>query len=577
MKPAFGRKTHLDDKTTLIAKKVHKLNNFGKGHLESTHELPKAVNPAGDSAVVSNAGIVDKAYELIESVLLEKMDPAQAQDMERDEVTSFIEKIIDEETDRHRMEINELERRDLITVLLDDLLSAESSKSPAKTNEKDVNVVRKRKEVQKQTNEQKQQVSQDSIMDAKDRLQPMLLEYIDASAANEMERSELAEQVSEAVNELMAQEKINLNLREQRDLVNMLLHDMLGLGPLEPLLGDESITEIMVNGPKQVYIERAGKLELSDVTFRDNNHLMNICTRIVTAVGRRIDESTPLCDARLMDGSRVNIIIPPLALDGATISIRKFAKQKITLDHMIDWKSMSHDMGTVLKIAGACRLNILISGGTGSGKTTMLNALSRMIDIGERVVTIEDTAELQMQQPHVVRLETRPANLEGKGEISMRDLVKNALRMRPDRIILGEVRGAEAFDVLQAMNTGHDGSMCTLHANNSREALTRMENMIGMADLKLPQKAVREQIAGAVDLVVQVSRMRDGGRRCASITEVVGMEGDIITTQDLFIYEFTGEDADGNLMGHFKSTGVRPYFMEKAAYFGLDKALMEAL
>ncbi|PCI33368.1 MAG: flagellar protein FlaI [Alphaproteobacteria bacterium] len=576
MKPAFGRKTQHEGKSTLIAKKVLKPNSFGKGQLTSTHDGTQAVNNVGGSSVVSDAGVVDKAYDLIESVMLERIDPAHAREMDRGEVTALIEDIIEEETGRHRMDINELERRDLLTVLLNELLTAESSKAKPGIDE-EVNVVRSRKKSQKQTNEQKQQVSQDSIMNAKDRLQPLLLEYIDASAANEMDRSELAEQVSEAVNELMAQEKINLNLREQRDLVNMLLHDMLGLGPLEPLLSDESITEIMVNGPKQVYIERGGKLELSDVTFRDNQHVMNICTRIVTAVGRRVDESTPLCDARLADGSRVNIIIPPLALDGATISIRKFAKQKITLDHMIDWKSMSHDMGTVLKIAGACRLNILISGGTGSGKTTMLNALSRMIDVGERVVTIEDTAELQMQQPHVVRLETRPANLEGKGEISMRDLVKNALRMRPDRIILGEVRGAEAFDVLQAMNTGHDGSMCTLHANNTREALTRMENMIGMADLKLPQKAVREQIAGAVDLVVQVSRMRDGGRRCASITEVVGMEGDIITTQDLFVYEFTGEDADGNLLGRFKSTGVRPYFMEKAAYFGLDKALMEAL
>lgn len=576
MKTAFGKKSGSGSKSILVAKKGRNTTSFGKGHIASLAETTAAVLPASDSQILSDANIVDKAYDLIETVMLERMSPDHAQEMDRSEVTAFIEELILEETSRHHIELNDLERRDLVTVLLNDLLTPQSNSkdSPAK---EDVNVVKKRKKNQEQTNEQKQQVSQDSIMDAKDRLQPLLLEYIDASAASEMDRSELAEQVSEAVNELMSQEKINLNLREQRDLVNMLLHDMLGLGPLEPLLNDEEITEIMVNGPKQVYIEKGGKLKLSDVTFRDNQHLMNICTRIVTAVGRRVDESTPLCDARLMDGSRVNIIIPPLALDGASISIRKFAKQKITLDHMIDWKSMSHNMGTVLKIAGACRLNILISGGTGSGKTTMLNALSRMIDVGERVVTIEDTAELQMQQPHVVRLETRPPNLEGKGEISMRDLVKNALRMRPDRIILGEVRGAEAFDVLQAMNTGHDGSMCTLHANNPREALTRMENMIGMADLKLPQKAVREQIAGAVDLVVQVSRMRDGGRRCATISEVVGMEGDIITTQDLFIYEFTGEDADGNLEGRFRSMGVRPYFMEKAAYFGLDKALMEAL
>lgn len=576
MKPAFGKKTHLDSKPPLMAKKARQVSTFGRGSATSAKDLAKVSLPPVENASTSNANMVDRAYDLIEPVMLERMDPAQAREMERNEVTRFIEDLIDEQATHHRIELNELERRDLITVLLNDLLTSESGKNK-ETPDEEVNVVRKRKEAKKQTNEQMQQVSQDSIMDAKDRLQPLLLEYIDASAANEMDRAELAEQVSEAVNELMVQEKINLNLREQRDLVNMLLHDMLGLGPLEPLLSDENITEIMVNGPKQIYIEKSGKLQLSDVTFRDEQHLMNICTRIVTAVGRRVDESTPICDARLMDGSRVNIIIPPLAIDGASISIRKFAKQKITLDHMIDWNSLSHQMGTVLKIASACRLNILISGGTGSGKTTMLNALSRMVDPGERVVTIEDTAELQMQQPHVVRLETRPPNLEGKGEISMRDLVKNALRMRPDRIILGEVRGAEAFDVLQAMNTGHDGSMCTLHANNPREALTRMENMIGMADLKLPPKAVREQIAGAADLVVQVSRMRDGGRRCCAITEIVGMEGDIITTQDLFVYEFTGEDADGKLQGRFRSTGVRPHFMEKAAYYGLDKALMEAL
>ncbi|WP_321397447.1 CpaF family protein [Emcibacter sp.] len=575
MKPAFGRKSAPGTKPAFPAGKPAGPGGFGKGGGEQTDvSSPPAVPIPQESG--SNANMVDKAFDLIEPVLQERIDPAAAREMERNEVTKIIEGLIDEMTSRHKMQLNELERRDLLTVLLNDLLTSES-KTKEEIQEEEENIVRKQREVKTQTNEQIQQASQDSIMEAKDRLQPLLLEYIDASAANEMDRAELAEQVSEAVNELMAQEKINLNLREQRELVNMLLHDMLGLGPLEPLLEDETITEIMVNGPKQIYIEKSGKLIVSDVTFRDNQHLMNICTRIVTAVGRRVDETTPICDARLADGSRVNIIIPPLAIDGASISIRKFAKQKITLDKMIDFGSLSHQMGTVLKIASACRLNILISGGTGSGKTTMLNALSRMIDVGERVVTIEDTAELQMQQPHVVRLETRPANLEGKGEISMRDLVKNALRMRPDRIILGEVRGAEAFDVLQAMNTGHDGSMCTLHANNPREALTRMENMIGMADLKLPPKAVREQIAGAVDLIVQISRMRDGGRRTCAVTEVVGMEGEIITTQDLFVYEFTGEDADGKLLGNFRSTGVRPHFTEKAEYYGLHRALLEAL
>lgn len=416
-----------------------------------------------------------------------------------------------------------------------------------------------------------------TLFEAKERIQALLMEHIDPAAAAELPRPELAEQVGEVVGELLVQEKINLNLKEQRDLVSLLLDDMLGLGPLEPLLADESISDIMVNGPRQVYVEQGGKLTLTNVHFRDNQHLMNVAQRIVTAVGRRVDETSPICDARLADGSRVNVIAPPLAIDGASISIRKFTKDKITLDKMLDFKSISAPLAKLLKIAGACRLNILISGGTGSGKTTMLNALSRMIEKGERVVTIEDAAELQLQQPHVVRLETRPPNLEGQGEITMRDLVKNALRMRPDRIILGEIRGGEAIDMLQAMNTGHDGSMGTLHANRPREALTRLENMVNMAGLHLPAKAIREQISSSLDLIVQVQRMRDGGRRTTHVTEVVGMEGDVITTQDLFKYEFTGEDESGRLTGDFISTGVRPHFLTKAEYFGLDRALMEAM
>jgi pilus assembly protein CpaF len=411
----------------------------------------------------------------------------------------------------------------------------------------------------------------------KSRIEPTIFERMDISAASLLERAELTEQLAEIAREILDENQIRLNHQEQQDLVELLLDDMLGLGPLEPLLADEAITDIMVNGANQVYIERAGKLELTDVRFRDNSHVMNVATRIVTNVGRRVDESTPLVDARLADGSRVNIIIPPLAIDGATISIRKFAKKSITLDIMARQRNVSEDMATVLKIASRSQLNILISGGTGSGKTTLLNALSEMIDVGERIVTIEDAAELQMQQPHVVRLETRPANLEGMGEINMRDLVKNALRMRPDRIILGEVRGAEAVDMLQAMNTGHDGSLGTIHANRPREALTRLENMVGMAGINLPAKAVRTQIAAALDLIVQISRMRDGMRRVTNITEVVGMEGDIITTQDLFTFDFEGENADGSLFGTFKSSGLRPHFATKAAYFGLERALLETL
>jgi len=333
----------------------------------------------------------------------------------------------------------------------------------------------------------------------------------------------------------------------------------------------------MVNGAKQVYVERRGKLELTDVRFRDDEHVMNVATKIVTRIGRRIDESQPLVDARLADGSRVNIITPPLAIDGPSISIRKFSKKSITLDTMAGQANISPQMATFLKIAARCRLNILISGGTGSGKTTLLNALSRLIDSAERTVTIEDAAELQLQQPHVVRLETRPPNLEGTGEITMRDLLRNALRMRPDRIILGEIRGAEALDVLQAMNTGHDGSMSTIHANSPREALTRLENMVGMTGINLPSRAVRTQIAAAVHLIAQVNRMRDGIRRVTHVMEVVGMEGDTITTQELFGFQFQGETTEGMLRGVFKSNGIRPNFLPRAEYYGLDRPLLEVI
>ncbi|HYC05624.1 MAG TPA: CpaF family protein, partial [Azospirillaceae bacterium] len=308
-----------------------------------------------------------------------------------------------------------------------------------------------------------------------------------------------------------------------------------------------------------------------------NGQLMNICQRIVNQVGRRVDESSPICDARLPDGSRVNVIAPPLALDGPTLTIRKFKKDKLTMKNLVEYNSISPEGARVLGVIGASRCNTLISGGTGSGKTTLLNTLTAFIDPTERVITCEDAAELQLQQPHVVRLETRPANLEGQGEITMRDLVKNALRMRPDRIILGEIRGSEALDMLQAMNTGHDGSLCTIHANRPREALTRLENMVGMSGINLPAKAVRTQIASAVDLIVQISRMRDGVRRITYVTEVVGMEGDVVTMQDLFHYEYVGEAPGGKLIGDFKCAGIRPHFTQRAAYYGLDRALLEAV
>jgi pilus assembly protein CpaF len=420
-------------------------------------------------------------------------------------------------------------------------------------------------------------LSRSKVDQARRTIQPLIMRRIDLAAAVSLPRKELVRQLEGLVAELLAEQRVQLNRPEQEDLVYQIVNDMMGLGPLEPLLEDDGVTDIMINGPKQIYIEKRGKLELTSVTFEDNAHLLNICNRIVSRIGRRVDESSPICDARLLDGSRVNIIIPPLAIDGASVSIRKFGKRQIGFDQMAQQGNISPAMATVLRIAARCRLNVIISGGTGSGKTTMLNALSGMIENGERVVTIEDAAELRLQQPHVVRLETRPANLEGNGEVNMRDLVKNALRMRPDRIILGEVRGPEAIDLLQAMNTGHDGSMGTLHANRPREALTRLENMVTMGVASLPPKAIRTQIAGSLQLIVQISRMRDGIRRVTHITEVMGMEGEVVITQDLFTYEFKGESADGKLAGAFKSSGLRPHFLPRAAYYGLDRVLMEAM
>lgn len=411
----------------------------------------------------------------------------------------------------------------------------------------------------------------------KEKIHGALMEQIDLAAASKLPPDELRKQILELIGEVVVSERLTLNHSEQHGIATEIIDDMLGLGPLEPLLKDERVTDILINGPLQVYVERKGKLELTDIKFRNEQHLYGIAQRIVTAVGRRVDESNPICDARLADGSRVNVIAPPLSLKGTSISIRKFSQKKITLDVMAKQNNLSENVAKVLKIAAACRLNVIISGGTGSGKTTLLNALSQMIDHGERIVTIEDAAELQLQQPHVVPLETRPPNLEGQGEINMRHLVKNALRMRPERIILGEVRGPEAIDMLQAMNTGHDGSMGTLHANTPREALTRLENMISMASATLPQRAIRQQIAGSVNMIIQISRMRDGMRRIQYVTEIVGMEGDVVITQDLFKYEFEGEDNNGMLIGSFKSSGLRPHFTPRAAYYGLDKALLAAI
>lgn len=408
-------------------------------------------------------------------------------------------------------------------------------------------------------------------------LRALCLARIDPASVATMTPDRLAAEVERLLAEVATEERMQLNAREQRQLALDLVDDMLGLGPLEPLLEDDSVTDIMVNGYEKVFVEQRGKVTLSGIRFRDNQHLANIAQRIVAAVGRRIDESSPMVDARLADGSRVNIVFPPLALDGPAMSIRKFSRKVIDLDRLVEFGALTRPMAKALQVAARCRLNILISGGTGSGKTTMLNALSRMIDHGERIVTVEDAAELQLQQPHVVRLETRPPSLEGRGEVTQRDLVRNALRMRPDRIILGECRGAEAFDMLQAMNTGHDGSMSTVHANTSRDALIRVENMVMMGSFGLPTRAIRTQIASAIDLILQVERQRDGGRRLVQVTELIGLEGDVFTLNDVFSLEHEGEDQDGRLRVRWKVGRARPAFLPRLAYFGLERAWMQAL
>jgi pilus assembly protein CpaF len=473
--------------------------------------------------------------------------------LRRRELSKIVGSAVDNYLTRHAINANAIERRNLITNILQALLAPAGNEAASAS-------LRNRQ-----------------VENAKAMIQPLILERMDATAVAEMPRAAFEAQLTGWIKELLAESKIQLNFAEQCELVESLVSDMLGLGPLDPLIADDTVSDIMVNGPKQVYVERRGKLELTNVTFRDHPHLMNTCLKIVNRIGRRVDEMHPHVDARLPDGSRVNVIIPPLAIDGGMISIRKFSKKTLTLDTMAASGSMSPGMATVLKIAARCRLNIVISGGTGSGKTTLLNALSNMIDPAERTITIEDTAELQLQQAHVGRLETRTANLEGNGEVNMRDLLRNALRMRPDRIIIGECRGEEAFDMLQAMNTGHDGSMSTIHANNPRDALSRLENMIGMAAVNLPSRTIRTQIASAVHLVCQVSRMRDGQRRVTQITEIIGMEGDVITSHELFTYKFQGEGRDGRLHGTFISSGIRPTFLPRAEYYGLDKMLLEAI
>ncbi len=412
--------------------------------------------------------------------------------------------------------------------------------------------------------------NQHSFQEMKARLHRAIINRMDLSKLSQLEPEQLRSEVSRLAEGLIAAENAPLSSNERERLVEEVRHELFGLGPLEPLLADPTISDILVNGPQNIYIERRGKLERTDVTFKDDEHLMRVIERIVSSVGRRIDESSPMVDARLADGSRVNAIIPPLALDGPVVSIRRFGTDPLRMNKLIELNALTKDMAEMFEMCVQARLNILISGGTGSGKTTLLNALSAYIPEEQRIVTIEDSAELQLQQPHVVRLETRPPNIEGKGEVTQRDLVKNALRMRPDRIVIGEVRGGESIDMLQAMNTGHDGSLTTVHANTPRDALTRLETMIQMTGMRLSDRAMRQQIASALNLVIQGARLSDGTRRITSISEITGMEGETITMQEIFQFERKGMDKDGRVIGRFRPTGVRPRFAERLKIYGMQ-------
>ncbi|UZD89887.1 CpaF family protein [Cognatishimia activa] len=397
-----------------------------------------------------------------------------------------------------------------------------------------------------------------------------LLDNLNLAALESASENDLRNEINAISTEVLQERAIVLNRQERSVLFQELYNEVTGLGPLETLLQDDGVNDILVNGPQQIFVERSGKLELTDITFKDEKHLLRIIDKIVSAVGRRVDESNPYVDARLADGSRFNAMVPPIAVDGSLVSIRKFKKDKLGIDDLVSFGAFSEEMAAYLQAAVATRLNVIVSGGTGSGKTTTLNALSSFIDNSERILTIEDTAELQLQQTHVGRMESRPPNVEGKGEVSPRDCLKNALRMRPDRIIVGETRGEEVIDMLQAMNTGHDGSMTTIHANSARDGVSRLENMIAMAGIEMPIKAVRSQISSAVNLIVQASRLQDGSRRMTSITEITGMEGDVISMQEVFRFQRTGLTPENKILGHFTATGVRSHFSERFRMWGYD-------
>jgi pilus assembly protein CpaF len=412
--------------------------------------------------------------------------------------------------------------------------------------------------------------SQRSFQEMKSRLHRALINRMDLTKLGAMAPEQIYTEVSRLAEGVLAAEAMPLSTIERERLVNEVRHELFGLGPLEPLLADPTISDILVNSHRKIYIERRGKLEATEIAFKDDEHLMRVIERIVSSVGRRIDESSPMVDARLADGSRVNAIIPPLSIDGPVLSIRRFGTEPLRMSALIENRALTREIAEMMEMCVRARLNLLISGGTGAGKTTLLNALSAYIPEDERIVTIEDSAELQLQQPHVVRLETRPPNIEGRGEVTQRDLVKNALRMRPDRIVIGEVRGGEAIDMLQAMNTGHDGSLTTVHANTPRDALSRLETMIQMTGMRLSERAMRQQVASALDIVLQVARLSDGTRRVTSISEITGMEGDTITMQEIFQFERSGIDSSGKVIGRFRPTGIRPRFAEKLKAYGLS-------
>lgn len=417
---------------------------------------------------------------------------------------------------------------------------------------------------------EKEKKRKERLMELKVELHKRLLENLNLSALEHATEANLKAEIADITAEALTELSVVLNKDDRSQLNQELYDEVMGLGPLEPLLKDESISDILVNGPKRIFIERSGKLQLSDITFKDEKHLLRIIDKIVSAVGRRVDESNPYCDARLADGSRFNCMVPPVAVDGSLVSIRKFKKEKLKIEDLVRFGAFTEEMAAYLQAAVSCRLNVIVSGGTGSGKTTTLNALSSFIDNAERVLTIEDTAELQLQQIHVGRMESRPPNVEGKGAVTQRDCLRNALRMRPDRIIVGETRGEEVIDMLQAMNTGHDGSMTTIHANSARDGISRLENMVAMAGIEMPLKAVRSQIASAVNLIVQASRLQDGSRRMTSITEITGMEGEVISMQEVFRYERLGVEPNGKIIGRFNATGVRSHYSDRFRQWGYD-------